>query len=67
MWQQLRRPTNWQQSTDSFRYRRYEYKLWLRLCDRVGAGHAAEPAEIVTHIESLLGTPGKRDLVGKRA
>ncbi|MBC6479611.1 MAG: bifunctional phosphopantothenoylcysteine decarboxylase/phosphopantothenate synthase [Hormoscilla sp. GM7CHS1pb] len=34
--------------------------------NRVGAGRMAEPADIITHIYSLLHTGGKRDLAGKR-
>lgn len=38
----------------------------LLACDRVGAGRMAEPQEIVSYVQSLLETGGKRDFTGKR-
>ncbi|MGG6297333.1 bifunctional phosphopantothenoylcysteine decarboxylase/phosphopantothenate--cysteine ligase CoaBC [Leptolyngbya sp. AN02str] len=34
-------------------------------CDRTGAGRMAEPAEMLSYIESLFHTQGDRDLAGK--
>lgn len=66
MWQQLAVQRNWRQLLTDSRYHGMNTNSGLLACDRVGAGRMAEPTEIVTHIESLLHTKGKRDLVGKR-
>ncbi|WP_250121736.1 bifunctional phosphopantothenoylcysteine decarboxylase/phosphopantothenate--cysteine ligase CoaBC [Chroococcidiopsis sp. CCMEE 29] len=66
MWQQLAVQRNWQQLLADSRYHGMDTGYGLLACDRVGAGRMAEPAEIVTHIQSLLHTNGKRDLLGKR-
>lgn len=66
MWQQLSVQRNWQQLLTDKRYHGMNTGYGLLACDRVGAGRMAEPAEIVTHIQSLLHTQGKRDLQGKR-
>lgn len=66
MWQQLSVQRNWQQLLTDNRYHGMNTNHGLLACDRVGAGRMAEPAEILTHIQSLLHTNGKRDLVGKR-
>lgn len=66
MWQQLAVQRNWQQLLTDSRYHGMHTNHGLLACDRVGAGRMAEPAEIFNHIQSLLHTNGKRDLVGKR-
>lgn len=66
MWQQLSVQRNWQQLLTDKRYYGMDTYHGLLACDRVGAGRMAEPAEILTYIQSLLHTKGKRDLVGKR-
>lgn len=66
MWQQLAVQRNWQQLLTDSRYHGINAGHGLLACDRVGAGRMAEPAEILTYIQSLLHTSGKRDLVGKR-
>jgi len=66
MWQQLAVQRNWHQLLTDSRYHGMYTGYGLLACDRVGAGRMAEPAEIVTHIQSLLHTNGKQDLVGKR-
>ena len=66
MWQQLSVQRNWQQLLTDSRYHGMSTGYGLLACDRVGAGRMAEPAEIVTQIQSLLHTLGKRDLLGKR-
>lgn len=66
MWQQLAVQRNWQQLLTDSRYHGMNTSYGLLACDRVGAGRMAEPVEIFTHIQSLLHTSGKRDLLGKR-
>lgn len=66
MWQQLAVQRNWQQLLTDRRYHGMNTGVGLLACDRVGAGRMAEPPEIFTHIQSLLHTSGKRDLLGKR-
>lgn len=66
MWQQLSVQRNWQQLLTDSRYHGMNTVYGLLACDRVGNGRMAEPSEIFTHIQSLLHTNGKRDLVGKR-
>ena len=66
MWQQVSVQRNWQQLFTDSRYHGMNIGYGLLACDRVGAGRMAEPAEIFTHIQSLLHTSGKRDLLGKR-
>jgi phosphopantothenoylcysteine decarboxylase / phosphopantothenate---cysteine ligase len=66
MWQQQSVQRNWQQLLTDPRYHSVGPDAGLLACDRVGSGRMAEPAEILSAIESLLHTGGKRDLVGKR-
>ncbi|WP_066379009.1 bifunctional phosphopantothenoylcysteine decarboxylase/phosphopantothenate--cysteine ligase CoaBC [Anabaena sp. CA = ATCC 33047] len=66
MWEQLTVQRNWQQLLQDNRYHGMSTASGLLACDRIGAGRMAEPAEIVTHIQSLLHTKGSQDLAGKR-
>lgn len=66
MWEQVSVQRNWQQLLSDPRYHAIGPDSGLLACDRVGAGRMAEPAEILTAIESLFCSGGKRDLVGKR-
>ncbi|NEP81708.1 MAG: bifunctional phosphopantothenoylcysteine decarboxylase/phosphopantothenate--cysteine ligase CoaBC [Okeania sp. SIO3B3] len=66
MWEQQTVQRNWQQILTEKRYYGISPNMGILACDRVGQGRMAEPTEIVTNIESLLYTAGKRDLVGKR-
>ncbi len=66
MWEQQTVQRNWQQILTNSRFHGTQTASGLLACDRVGAGRMAEPSEIVTHIQSLLYTAGKRDLAGKR-
>ncbi|MDZ8035123.1 bifunctional phosphopantothenoylcysteine decarboxylase/phosphopantothenate--cysteine ligase CoaBC [Nostoc sp. DedSLP04] len=66
MWEQRSVQRNWQQLLIDSRYHGMNTASGLLACDRVGAGRLAEPPEILAHIQSLLHTQGKRDLVGKR-
>jgi phosphopantothenoylcysteine decarboxylase / phosphopantothenate---cysteine ligase len=66
MWEQQSVQRNWQQLLTDSRYHTVGPDAGLLACDRVGSGRMAEPVEILSAIESLLHTGGKRDLVGKR-
>jgi phosphopantothenoylcysteine decarboxylase / phosphopantothenate---cysteine ligase len=66
MWQQIAVQRNWQTLVGDYRYHMMETASGLLACDRIGKGRMSEPYEIVTHIQSLLHTQGKRDLAGKR-
>ena len=66
MWQQLSVQRNWQQLLTDSRYHGIDTVYGLLACDRVGTGRMAEPSQIFTHVQSLLHTDGKRDLLGKR-
>ncbi|PIG90686.1 bifunctional phosphopantothenoylcysteine decarboxylase/phosphopantothenate--cysteine ligase CoaBC [Gloeocapsopsis sp. IPPAS B-1203] len=66
MWQQVAVQRNWQQLLTNSRFHALAPGYGLLACDRVGAGRMAEPAEIITGVQSLLYTSGKRDLFGKR-
>ncbi|MEL7037505.1 MAG: bifunctional phosphopantothenoylcysteine decarboxylase/phosphopantothenate--cysteine ligase CoaBC [Cyanobacteria bacterium J06592_8] len=75
MWQQDVVQQNWQQVLKSNRIHGIAPVSGVLACDlpledtegwQIGSGRMAEPKQILTHIESLLHTEGKRDLVGKR-
>ena len=66
MWEQHTVRDNWQKILTDSRYHSMGTASGLLACDRIGAGRMAEPAEIVNHVQSLLHTAGKRDLVGKQ-
>ncbi|WP_088890104.1 bifunctional phosphopantothenoylcysteine decarboxylase/phosphopantothenate--cysteine ligase CoaBC [Leptolyngbya ohadii] len=66
MWEQQSVQRNWQQLQTDSRYHAIDPNAGILACDRVGKGRMAEPAEILSHLESLLWTGGKRDLQGKR-
>ncbi|WP_448265923.1 bifunctional phosphopantothenoylcysteine decarboxylase/phosphopantothenate--cysteine ligase CoaBC [Nostoc sp. DSM 114159] len=66
MWEQQSVQRNWQQLLIDSRYHGMNTASGLLACDRIGAGRLAEPPEIFAHIQSLLHTQGKRDLVDKR-
>jgi phosphopantothenoylcysteine decarboxylase/phosphopantothenate--cysteine ligase len=66
MWEQPIVQRNWQMLKQDPRYHSVGPGAGLLACDRVGAGRMAEPAEILTAIQSLLHTGGKRDLTGKK-
>ncbi len=66
MWQQHSVQRNWQQLLTDKRFHAIGMNHGLLACDRVGTGRMAEPTEIISSIQSLLHTNGKRDLVGKR-
>ncbi|MBP5973618.1 bifunctional phosphopantothenoylcysteine decarboxylase/phosphopantothenate--cysteine ligase CoaBC [Brasilonema sp. CT11] len=66
MWEQQVVQRNWQQVLTDNRFHGMCTGSGLLACDRVGAGRMAEPPEIITYVQSLLHTAGKRDLLGKR-
>ncbi len=66
MWEQTAVQRNWQQILTEKRFHGINPGAGILACDRVGQGRMAEPREIVTNIESLLYTAGKRDLAGKK-
>lgn len=66
MWEQETVQRNWEHLSTLSRFHALETASGLLACDRVGAGRMAEPQEIVTYVQSLLQTGGKRDLAGKK-
>lgn len=66
MWEQETVRQNWQKVLTFNRFHSLETASGLLACDRVGAGRMAEPQEIVTYVQSLLQTGGKRDFVDKK-
>ncbi|MBD2136309.1 bifunctional phosphopantothenoylcysteine decarboxylase/phosphopantothenate--cysteine ligase CoaBC [Anabaena sp. FACHB-1237] len=66
MWEQSTVQKNWQELLTNSRFYGIETGSGLLACDRIGAGRMAEPAEILTYIQSLLHTQGKKDLIGKQ-
>jgi len=66
MWEQGTVKQNWQKVLNFNRFHSLNTASGLLACDRVGAGRMAEPEEIVSHVQSLLQTRGKRDFSGKK-
>ncbi len=66
MWEQQTVQRNWQQIQADPRYHMLHPGSGVLACDRIGTGRMVEPAQILTHIDSLLHTHGQRDLSGKR-
>ncbi len=66
MWEQMSVQRNWQQIFTDLRYHAISPGEGILACDHVGAGRMAEPQEILTQIESLLYTKGRRNLLGKK-
>ena len=66
MWEQVTVKQNWQKMLTLNRFHGLDTASGLLACDRVGAGRMAEPEEIVSHVQSLLITGGKRDFSGKK-
>ncbi|WP_044259808.1 bifunctional phosphopantothenoylcysteine decarboxylase/phosphopantothenate--cysteine ligase CoaBC [Richelia intracellularis] len=65
MWGQQIVKNNWQHLLSYERFHSTEIASGLLACDHVGAGRMAEPVDIISHIQSLLHTKGKQDLIGK--
>jgi phosphopantothenoylcysteine decarboxylase/phosphopantothenate--cysteine ligase len=75
MWKQNIVQHNWQQLLSDQRFHGIAPTSGVLACDlplkesegwQIGSGRMAEPQQILAHLESLLHTGGKRDLVGKR-
>lgn len=66
MWEQVTVKQNWQKILTLNRFHTLETAEGLLACDRVGAGRMAGASEIVSHVQSLLQTNGKRDFSGKK-
>lgn len=64
MWEQQSVQRNWKQLLTDARYHAAAPDSGVLACDRVGTGRMAEPEELLLHLQSLLHTQGKRDLVG---
>ncbi|WP_035989644.1 bifunctional phosphopantothenoylcysteine decarboxylase/phosphopantothenate--cysteine ligase CoaBC [Leptolyngbya sp. KIOST-1] len=65
MWQQQAVQRNWHQLLQDERYHAIDPGAGVLACDRIGTGRMAEPEDILTHIDSLLHSQGRRDLRGK--
>lgn len=66
MWEQETVQQNWQKVLNFNRFHGLDTASGLLACDKVGAGRLAEPEEIISHVQSLLITRGKRDFSGKK-
>ncbi|MDJ0597903.1 MAG: bifunctional phosphopantothenoylcysteine decarboxylase/phosphopantothenate--cysteine ligase CoaBC [Crocosphaera sp.] len=66
MWEQPIIQRNWQELQQDHRYHSIGPGSGLLACDRVGSGRMAEPAEIITKLQSLAYTQGHQDFQGKR-
>ncbi|NJL84712.1 MAG: bifunctional phosphopantothenoylcysteine decarboxylase/phosphopantothenate--cysteine ligase CoaBC [Leptolyngbyaceae cyanobacterium SM1_1_3] len=66
MWQQTAVQRNWTQLCQEPRYHTVGPGAGRLACDRVGEGRLAEPAEILSYLQSLLYSQGQRDLSGKQ-
>ncbi|WP_346291081.1 bifunctional phosphopantothenoylcysteine decarboxylase/phosphopantothenate--cysteine ligase CoaBC [Sphaerothrix gracilis] len=66
MWQQATVARNWSQLCQDQRYHSVGPGAGRLACDRVGQGRMAEPEEILTYLQSLLYSRGRRDLSGKK-
>jgi phosphopantothenoylcysteine decarboxylase / phosphopantothenate---cysteine ligase len=66
MWEQLAVQRNRRLLSADPRYHWCNLGEGLLACDRVGKGRMAEPAAIMTHLQSLLICGGKQDFRGKQ-
>jgi phosphopantothenoylcysteine decarboxylase / phosphopantothenate---cysteine ligase len=66
MWEQTSVQRNYRLLATDSRYHWCESGAGLLACDRVGKGRMAEPAAIITHLQSLQISGGKQDLLGKK-
>jgi phosphopantothenoylcysteine decarboxylase / phosphopantothenate---cysteine ligase len=65
MWEQVAVQRNCRLLETDPRYHWCNLGEGLLACDRVGKGRMAEPEAIITHLQSLLISGGKRDLLGQ--
>jgi phosphopantothenoylcysteine decarboxylase/phosphopantothenate--cysteine ligase len=66
MWEQPAVQHNWHTMAQQPRYHLAPTGEGMLACDRRGAGRMAEPEQLLTHVQSLLYTQGRRDLAGRR-
>ncbi|MBL1209160.1 bifunctional phosphopantothenoylcysteine decarboxylase/phosphopantothenate--cysteine ligase CoaBC [Geminocystis sp. GBBB08] len=66
MWLQKSVQDNWQELRLHNRYHLLHTNTGLLACDRIGKGRMVEAKEILTAIESIIYSEGKRDLTGKK-
>jgi phosphopantothenoylcysteine decarboxylase / phosphopantothenate---cysteine ligase len=65
MWEQMAVQRNRRLLETDSRYHWCNLGEGLLACDRVGKGRMAEPESIITHLQSLLISGGKQDLLGQ--
>jgi phosphopantothenoylcysteine decarboxylase / phosphopantothenate---cysteine ligase len=65
MWEQMAVQRNCRLLETDPRYHWCNLGEGLLACDRVGKGRMAEPESIITHLQSLLISGGKQDLLGQ--
>jgi phosphopantothenoylcysteine decarboxylase / phosphopantothenate---cysteine ligase len=65
MWEQMSVQRNYRLLGANPRYHWCSLGEGLLACDRVGKGRMAEPESIITHLQSLLISGGKQDLLGQ--
>jgi phosphopantothenoylcysteine decarboxylase / phosphopantothenate---cysteine ligase len=65
MWEQMAVQRNYRLLATDPRYCWCNLGEGLLACDRVGKGRMAEPESIITHLQSLLISGGKQDLLGQ--
>ena len=65
MWEQLAVQRNYRLLATDPRYHWCNLGEGLLACDRVGKGRMAEPESIIVHLQSLLISGGKQDLLGQ--
>jgi phosphopantothenoylcysteine decarboxylase / phosphopantothenate---cysteine ligase len=65
MWEQMAVQRNHRLLKTDPRYHWCNLGEGLLACDRVGKGRMAEPESIITHLQSLLISGGKQDLLGQ--
>jgi phosphopantothenoylcysteine decarboxylase / phosphopantothenate---cysteine ligase len=65
MWEQMSVQRNCRLLETDPRYHWCNLGEGLLACDRVGKGRMAEPESIITHLQSLLISGGKQDLLGQ--
>jgi phosphopantothenoylcysteine decarboxylase/phosphopantothenate--cysteine ligase len=65
MWEQASVQRNWNNLLQTPRYHRVGPNSGLLACDRTGDGRMAEPNQIISAVQSLLYTGGRKDLIDK--
>jgi phosphopantothenoylcysteine decarboxylase/phosphopantothenate--cysteine ligase len=65
MWEQPAVQHNWDHIAQQLRYHLAPTGAGMLACDRSGPGRMAEPEQLLTHLQSLLYTQGRRDWAGR--